>query len=129
MASTSGKAAWTSSPPSAYDLVACWYPEEGSDPGPKLRPCLVLQVLQGVSSKTYACRVAFGTKELKIIKRQAVDLIIQHAAHVKQMGLARPTRFDLDCVATLPWNEQFFGCWKGYKSPVIGALTEEYIRE
>jgi hypothetical protein len=58
-----------------------------------------------------------------------VDLIVQHTPHVHQMGLARPTRFDLDCVATVPWNEQFFGCWTGNTSPVIGTLTEDYIKE
>jgi hypothetical protein len=89
----------------------------------------VLAVLQGKSSGTYACKVAYGTKELKIIKRGAIDLIIQHGPHVKQFGLARPTRFDLDCITTLPWNEEFFGCWIGRKTPVIGSLTEDYIKE
>jgi hypothetical protein len=88
-----------------------------------------LTVLQGKTSGGYACKVAYGTKELKIIKRGTVDLIIQHTPHVTQMGLARPTRFDLDCVVTLPWNEEFFGCWVGRQSPVIGSLTEAYIRD
>src|SRR6266481_9718593 len=130
MVSTSGKpAAWTLSPPSAYDIVTAYYPEGPPDPGPKLRPTLCLTVLQGKETGAYACKVAYGTKELKIIKRSAVDLIIQHTTHVKQMGLARPTRFDLDCVATLPWNEEFFGCWSAHQSPIIGSLTEDYIRE
>jgi hypothetical protein len=122
-------AAWTLSPPSAYDIVTCWYPENSLDRGPKLRPTLCLAVLQGKTSKTFACKVAYGTKELKIIQRQTIDLIVQNSAHVTQMGLARPTRFDLDCIATLPWNEEFFGCWTGQTSPVIGTLTEAYIRE
>lgn len=88
-----------------------------------------MAVLQGRSSGAFACRVVYGTKALKIVKRQTVDLIIQHTPHLHQMGLARPTRFDLDCIATLPWNEEFFGCWTGYRSPVIGTLTEHYIRE
>jgi hypothetical protein len=85
--------------------------------------------LQGQTTGTYACKVAYGTKELKIIKRGAVDLIIQHTPHVRQMGLVRPTRFDLDCVATLPWNGDFFGCWRNQQSPAIGSLTESYIRD
>jgi hypothetical protein len=130
MASTSGSpAVWTTSPPSAYDIVTAYYPEDGAEPGPKLRPTLCIAVLQGQTTGAYACKIIYGTKELKIIKRGAVDLIIQHTLHVKQLGLTRPTRFDLDCVATLPWNEDFFGCWPGYQSPVLGALTEEYIRE
>jgi hypothetical protein len=124
-------AAWTLSAPSAYDIATAYYPEDDrlEQPGPKLRPCLVMKVLRGKTSGTFACQVAYGTKELKIIKRQALDLIIQNTAHVNQMGMARPTRFDLDCVATLPWNEDFFGCWQGKHSPVIGSLTEHYIRE
>jgi hypothetical protein len=127
---TSRNPAWTTAPPSAYDIVTAWYPEDGQeDPGPKLRPCLVLAVLQGKTSGNFACRIAFGTKELKIIKRGELDLIIQNAAHVQQMGLARATRFDLDCIATLLWDPKFFDCWHGYQSPVIGSLTEHYIRE
>jgi hypothetical protein len=131
MASISGKAAWTQSRPSAYDIATTWYPEDDhpDDPGPKLRPCLVLKVLQGKTSGTFACDMAYGTKELKIIKRRDKDIIIQNTAHVQQMGMAVPTRFDLDCVARLPWNEEFFGCWKGHQSPIIGSLTEYYIRE
>jgi len=130
MASTSGEAAvWTFSPPSAYDIITAYYPEEGADPGPKLRPTLCLTVLQGKITGAFACKVAYGTKELKIIKRGTVDLVIQHPPHVQQLGLVRPTRFDLDCVATLPWNEEFFGCWGGHQSPVIGSLTEDHIRE
>lgn len=129
VSTSSNPAAWTLSPPSAYDLVTAYYPEQGSDPGPKLRPTLCIAVLQGKTTGAFACKIAYGTKELKIIKRGAVDLIIQQTPHVKQMGLARPTRFDLDCVATLPWTEEFFGCWSGRQSPVIGSLTEVYIRD
>lgn len=128
--STSDKPAWLKTPPSAYDIATAWYPEDDEpERGPKLRPCLVLTVLKGMTSRLFACKVAYGTKELKIIKRQSLDLIIQHTPHVHQMGLARPTRFDLDCVSTLPWDEEFFGCWTGCTSPVIGSLTEDYIKE
>jgi hypothetical protein len=126
--SKSGSPAWTASPPSAYDIVACWYPEDETpdDPGPELRPALVLTVLQGKNTGAFACRVAYGSKMLKIIKRQAIDLIIQKPQDV---GLPRQTRFDLDRIGTFPWQPPFFDCWRGYTSPVIGALTEEYIRE
>ena len=30
---------------------------------------------------------------------------------------------------TLPWNEEFFGCWAGRKSPIIESLTEACIRD
>jgi hypothetical protein len=128
---TSGKPAWTRSPPSAYDIVACWYPEDEAptDPGPDLRPALITHVLQGQKTGNFACRVAYGTTVLKITKRKDVDLIIQQRNDLSQIGLPRPTRFDLDRIVTLPWQPPFFGRWSGYASPKIGSLTETYIRE
>ena len=63
------------------------------------------------------------------MERQHLDLIIQNAAHLRQLGLYSASRFDLDLVGTLPWTEEFFGCWTDYNSPVISALTETYIKE
>jgi hypothetical protein len=131
MASSSAEPAWSLSQPAAYDIVACWYPEvENPDvPGPELRPALITQVLRGKKTGAFACRVAYGTKILKIIQRQTIDLIIQHPPDLAQIGLPRPTRFDLDRVILLTWEPPFFDCWKGYPSPKIGSLTEFYIRE
>jgi hypothetical protein len=67
-----------------------------------------------------------GRKYSKSFKRQAVDLIIQNPQDV---GLPRPTRFDLDRLGTFLWQPPFFGCWQGYTSPKIGSLTEVLIRE
>jgi hypothetical protein len=121
---------WTESPPFAYDIVSCWYPENDPlNPGPKLRPALVLAVFQGKTTGSFACRVAYGTRELKIIHRRTLDLIVQRAVDIRQFGLKSATRFDLDCVAVLPWMPRFFDCWDGYSSPQIGSLNEEYIRE
>ncbi len=122
--------AWVRFPPSAYDIVACWYPDRGGLASePKLRPCLVTVVLRDEESSSFACRVAYGTTSLKIIHRQHLDLIIQNAVDLDQIGLARATRFDLDNTAVLPWTSEFFGCWTGYQTPRIGALTETYIKE
>jgi hypothetical protein len=56
-------------------------------------------------------------------------LIIQNVTDLTQIGLARATRFDLDTTITLPWTNEFFSCWTGYRTPRIGALTEAYIKE
>lgn len=120
---------WVASPPSAYDIVACWYPEHDkpNEPGPELRPALVIRVWQGKTTGSYACDVAYGTKQLKIVKRRTVDLIIENPQAV---GLPRPTRFDLDQIGRkFPWGPPFFGTWEGYQTPKIGELTEAYIRE
>jgi hypothetical protein len=110
VSTSSGKtAAWTLLPPAAYDIVTAYYPEDDQDqPGPKLRPCLVMKVLQGKTSGIFACQVAYGTKELKIIKRQTVDLIVQNTAHVQQMGMARPTRFDFGLCGNASLEHRFF---------------------
>jgi hypothetical protein len=131
MASTSAKPAWTLAQPSAYDIAACWYPQDEAQdkPGPDLRPALITQVLQGKATGQFACRVAYGTTILKIIKRKDLDLIIDQPSDLDQIGLPRPTRFDLDRVTLLPWEPPFFGCWSGYRSPKLGSLTEKLQRE
>lgn len=122
--------AWCRAPPSPFDIAAAWFPEKGSEaPGLKLRPSLVLAVYQDENSGMYACDVAFGTKNLKLFKREHLDLIIQNSSHLREFGLHRATRFDLDLVITVPWTTEFFGCWRGHSSPVIGTLTTDYIKE
>ena len=128
-----GEPAWVRSPPAAYDIVTAYYPESQGgtrSAKPKLRPSLVLNVLTDPDEPgLFFCRVAYGTKNLKIVQRRHLDIIVQNAVHVHQLGLARATRFDLDSTVTLPWTDEFFGCWTGHATPRIGALTEDYIRE
>lgn len=124
---------WTRVPPAAYDIVTCWYPETGGvqrqNAEKKLRPALVTNVLRDEGNQLYFCRVAYGTKNLKIIHRQHLDLIVQNAEHLVQMGLPLATRFDLDNIIELPWAVEFFGCWSGRSHPRIGSLTQDYIKE
>ena len=121
---------WIRTPPSRFDIVATWYPERDSaKPGPRLRPSLVLSVLQEEETSEFACEVAFGTKVLKLMQREHLDLIIQNAAHLRQIGLFRATRFDLDLVLILPWTQDFFSCWDGFQTPVVGTLTTDYIKD
>lgn len=128
MAPASDEPAWAKVPPAAYDIVTCWYPENErpDQPGSKLRPALVLAVLQGQTTGLFACRIAYGTKILKIIKRKNIDLIVEDH---QSIGLPRPTRFDLDKIGTFVWAPPFFGCWRGYTTPKVGALSELLIKE
>lgn len=121
---------WLSQPPAAFDIVAAYYPETRPKGELMLRPCLVLDVLRSKKGGDFACRVAFGTKNLKFHRRH-VDLIIQNAADLNTIGLPMATRFDLDQknLIILPWTEEFFGCWRGYSHPRIGKLTEAYVKE
>lgn len=122
---------WLAQPPSAFDIVAARYPETKPKAELRLRPCLVLDVLRGKKSGDIACCVTYGTKNLKLVQRKHLDLIIQNAADLSEIGLAMATRFDLDerNVVILPWSDEFFGCWTGYPHPKIGALTEDYVKE
>lgn len=125
------RAEWEASPPAAFDIVTCYFPE--SEPKPegklKLRPALVLSVLRGKTTGAWAVRVAYGTSTLKLMQREHLDLIIQNATDMRLMGLAKATRFDLDEVVTLPWTRTHFGCWSGYQSPLIGTLLTEYAKD
>ena len=115
-------------PPSAFDIVACFYPSR-SDQLDKLRPALVLNQYRDKKSDNFFCEVAYGTSALKLQKRKYIDLIIQKSADLDIIGLPRATRFDLDNTQILPWSYELFGCWSGYPSPLIGSLTDIYIKE
>jgi hypothetical protein len=85
----------------------------------------VLVNRDGVRSQV---EVAYGTSKLKSAQRQNVDLIIQNAEQLRNMGLPQATRFDLDpdnCV-WLPWASEWFEARDNMKTPVIGHLTERY---
>lgn len=96
---------------------------------PKLRPALVLSVLRNKETGAIALKVAYGTSALKLMQREHLDLIIQNAADMRTVGLPRATRFDLDNTVSLPWCPPYFDCWDGYRTPVIGSLTEDYAKD
>lgn len=122
---------WIAQPPSAFDIVTAYYPEANPKGALNLRPCLVLDVLKGKETGAIACRVTYGTKNLRFVQRKRHDVIIQNHQHLNQMGLPYATRFNLDedCVVLLPWDTEFFGCWRGYFHPKIGTLLEKYQKD
>jgi len=120
--------------PAAFDIVTCFYPEAQPQPDGsyKLRPALVLNVFNDRITGNAFLEVAYGTKNLKLTHPLAhLDLIIQNAAHLHQFGLYRATRFNLakDNILILPWTDEHFGCWSRHSSPILGSLTEDYIRD
>jgi hypothetical protein len=122
---------WESQCPSAFDIVAAYFPETKPKGALRLRPCLILDVFQDEDSGEFACRIAFGTKNIKVTQRQGRDIIIQNSHHLDEMGLPFATRFDLDDhnIVVLPWTSEFFGCWRRYHSPKIGFLLETYQKD
>lgn len=123
-------AEWFKRPPSALDIVTCRFPETKPEPGgPKLRPALILSVLRSKSNGMIGLKIAYGTRNLKLMQRSDRDLIIQNAEDMHIMGLPCATRFDLEELVIIPWCPPHFDCWQGYSTPKIGALTEDYARE
>lgn len=122
---------WVAQRPSAFDIVAGYFPETKPKGELRLRPCLILDVLQGKESEKIACRIAYGTKNLRLFQRRHLDLIIQNAADLEELRLPVATRFvlDPDQIEIMPWTERFFGCWSGYEHPKISALSEKYAKE
>lgn len=131
MASDEPAAEWYRRPPSAFDIITCYFPEADPPPDgtPKLRPALVLSVLRNKETGMIAVKVAYGTSVLKLLQRDHLDLIIQNATDLRLIGLPRATRFDLDNTVVLPWCPPHCNCWDGYPTPVIGTLTESYAKD
>jgi hypothetical protein len=114
----------TTTLPRLHDIVWCRFPEdEPFEPGPKVRPALVRGVKIDSESNRGAVNVSYGTTNLKWMKRRKVDLIIQNAAALKEIGLPMATRFDLDHNNVLPWCAEFFCIPKGYRSITVGSLN------
>lgn len=120
---------WIEQPPTAFDIVTGYYPESKPKAELRLRPCLVVGVLKGQTTGNLAIRIAYGTKNLKFVQRKDIDLIIQNHSDLKAIGLPMATRFNLDELIVLPWNQENFGCWRGYRHPVVGRLTQDYIKD
>lgn len=122
---------WVTQHPSVFDIVTGFFPETKPKAELRLRPCLVIKVLRKKDSGEIACLCSFGTSNLKTAQRSAIDLIIQNATDMAEMGLPMATRFDLDPrnQAVMYWSEKFFGCWQGYNHPKLGALTTTYQKE
>lgn len=122
--------AWERTAPSPFCIATCFFPESEAPeiPGPVLRPALIYAVEANAARDKFACHVAFGTTKLKIAQRGDLDLIIQNAADLAFLNLPRATRFDLDKTGRLPWAEKYFGVWRGHTTPVLGHLTEPYVK-
>lgn len=114
----SAKPGWTSRPPRVGNIVTCLYP---GDPKGRLRPVLVLETQAG-SAGSFAVRVAYGTKALDRETRGKIDLIIDDPADIDACGLPLATRFDLENLATIPWQPPLCDCWRGFDTPIIGKL-------
>lgn len=110
---------WISQPPGVGDFITCYYP---GDPKGELRPVLVLEVRVSEDFEEFSIRVAYATSKINKPHRAGVSVTVSDAGQVSVCGLAVPTRIDLDTQATIPWDEEYCGCWRGFSSPILGKL-------
>ena len=119
----------TTTLPRLHDIVWCRFPEdEPFEPGPKVRPALVRGVKLDSTTNRGAVKVSYGTTKLKWPRRSRLDLIIQNAAVLAEIGLPMATRFDLDETNTLPWCAEFFCIPRGRHSIIVGHLNDSARR-
>lgn len=73
----------------------------------------------------WAVQVAYGTSNLKSDRNY--DFRVQNFRAMQYAGLNQATRFDLDKIKWLMWDDEWFASpnLKVYPTPVIGCLLED----
>lgn len=123
---------WNFFPPSTLpaplDVVWCRFPHHTDlgTPGPYPRPALVKNASVDEDGRGEV-QLVYGTTTLKLQNRKN-DFFITKQAEMDYCGLWRATRFDLDCIAWIPWADEWFETLQGYSSPVIGHLSHNSIK-
>lgn len=113
------------------DIVWCRFPyaEKPGIPALVPHPCLVFAVNE-YKPDHFSVQVAFGTSTLKTDQRPA-DFIVMSAVNLCYAGLYQATRFDLDKIKWLMWDDEWFipQCPERHETPVIGRLPQEEIED
>src|SRR5438876_566281 len=97
--------------PALYDIVGCAWPldEDPSQPGEKVRPCVVLQrkVLEDEDGIKYGTLVlSYGSRK-SIAANLARDFFIEQHEY-RAVGLREPTRFSMDRIEEFIWGTKWF---------------------
>lgn len=113
-----------------HNLDIAWarfpYERTGGRPAGDLHPIVILQVDQDGPLYWVAC--AMGTTNLKIAKRDQIDAIVMNADELAAMGLRCATRFDLDKLMWLPWNDEYIVAVGTDKTNPVHAKGTEALR-
>ena len=117
--------------PEPGDIVWCRFPDKFPRPGPKPRPCLVVQTLAD-SAGNPAVRVAFGTSQ-KTDQLFAGEFAITPAdqSAFEAAGLDRATKFSMKQLKTLPYDDDWFDVAPGApygQTPKLGLLHPSLMR-
>lgn len=113
--------------PEPLDIVWARFPfdEKPGVPGEKPRPGLVFSTFE-IEPGRFSVQIAYGTSNLKTENRP-FDFRIQNFRMMQFAGLSQATRFDLDRIKFLPWDDQWFESpnLAKYATPVIGKLLDD----
>jgi hypothetical protein len=120
--------------PNQFDVVWCFFPrkEDKMQPGPIVRPTLVLDVLVNLSEDIGAVIVAYGTDN-SITDSPYLDggpdLVIETLAAARALGLHKPTRFSMSPLRRkrLGWSDEYFAAqpYRPGSAIVAGSLNTE----
>lgn len=106
--------------PIAGDVIYAFVPfaERPYEPGPKARPCIVIEARQEADGRT-ALLVAQGTTQMRRESRPQ-DLMIEDEPAMARLGLRCPGRFVMDDIRLIYWDQSYASF--ADHGPVIGRL-------
>jgi hypothetical protein len=97
--------------PEPYDIVGCAWPldEKPEDPGPWVRPCLVLNARTQLDEEDIEYGVvvlSYGSGEWTEEQKQRDFIVERH--EYRSVGLHKPTRFSMERVEEFIWGNKWF---------------------
>lgn len=115
--------------PQIGDVVLCYFPEDErpSQPGPKVRPALVMMNGHNRNGEPMLA-LAYGTsRKMDDEWIKPNDLILSDPEALIACGLRRTTKFDLDRVRVIPWKRHYFS-WTRDGRCVLGRISDEIAK-
>jgi hypothetical protein len=104
-----------------FEIIWCKFPFDNAvSPNNEFHPSLVGGILWIRKLKWWGLDVIYGSSK-QLDRRGGVDFMIQDINIVKDLGLSRPTRFDLGRRLVFPWSDDFFG-----EEMPLGRLDHDY---
>lgn len=123
---------WEGTRPRLYSVVTGFFPETSPKDtwATNPRPLLVCGTAEDPETRTYFCRVAYGTSA-HLDKGHPNDLVVGNLSMLNGLNLKKPTRFVTHSgrhMVIMPWTYEFFRPWNGLTSPVLSYLPDEMQR-
>lgn len=114
--------------PKPFEVVWSRFPYNQNPGVPAVdpHPALVFAVNEYQPGR-YSVQVAYGTSNLKTDSRP-YDFRVHNFRAMQYAGLSQATRFDLDCIKWLMWDDEWFVSPNTavYHTPVIGCLLPDW---